>query len=61
MELLTVTEAANVLRVNRLTLYRMVTANTIPHLRVGRKILLDPVALRAWMEESAQHTITKKG
>lgn len=60
-ELLTVDETAKFLRVNCLTLYRRVSANTIPHLRVGRKILFDPVALRAWMEPSAQPTTAKKG
>lgn len=58
-ELLTVEEAAKSLRVNRLTLYRRVTANTIPHLRVGRKILFDPAALRAWMEQTAAKEATR--
>jgi excisionase family DNA binding protein len=32
------------------SLYRRVSDNTIPHIKVGRRVLFDKVDLDAWME-----------
>lgn len=51
--LLTVREAAKLLRASPGAVYKLVEKRQIPHLRIGRKILFDPVILRTWLNELA--------
>jgi len=48
-EVLTVDEAAAFLRLDRKTVYRAITEETIPFRRLGRRIRLSRTALRAWL------------
>jgi excisionase family DNA binding protein len=52
-ELLTVAEVSAILRVSKMTIYRMVHAGTIPHVRVGRSFRIPADALRAILNERA--------
>ncbi|GAA5156664.1 hypothetical protein GCM10023321_32880 [Pseudonocardia eucalypti] len=45
-ELLTVAEVSNTLRVSKMTIYRMVHAGEIPHVRVGRSFRIPADAVR---------------
>ncbi len=49
-EVLTVAEAARLLRVGRNTLYEAIGRGEVPHRRVGRKILLSRTALVRWLD-----------
>lgn len=49
--LLTAAEVADLLRVPRSTVYELTRARAIPHLKVGRRILFDPSALRTWVDD----------
>ena len=47
--MLTVQEVAAALRVSRQTVYRMVHAEEIPSVRVGRSVRVPETALQRWM------------
>lgn len=47
--LLNVPEAASLLRLSPHTLYRWVFQGRVPVVRLGRRLLFDPEALRAWV------------
>lgn len=48
-QLLNVGDAARLLRLSPHTLYRWVIEGRVPTVRLGRRLLFDPVALRAWV------------
>jgi len=48
-QLLNVGDAARLLRLSPHTLYRWVVEGRVPTVRLGRRLLFDPVALRAWV------------
>ena len=49
-DVLTVTEAARLMRIGRNQLYAAINRNEIPHRRVGRSIRLSRAALLRWLE-----------
>jgi excisionase family DNA binding protein len=49
--LLTVEEAAEILRIGRNTCYELVRQGQIPHLRLGRLIRVPKHALMSWLGE----------
>jgi excisionase family DNA binding protein len=57
---LTVEEAAKLLRVGRNALYDAIGRGDIPHRRVGRKIRLSRIALMRWLE-SWSSQVAKEG
>ena len=52
-DVLDVAEAALLLRVSRETIYKRVRDDTIPHARVGRKILFSRQKLTQWVADGA--------
>lgn len=50
-DILDVDEAAALLRISRRTLYNRVKAGTIPHARVGRKLLFSRAKLSQWVAD----------
>jgi excisionase family DNA binding protein len=48
-DILTVDEAADLLGLNRHTLYNAIACQTVPHRRIGRRILLYRPALLDWL------------
>jgi len=60
LDLLTVAEAASILRISRATAYRLVESGELPavkvggSIRVGREALLDTLAFRVPDQESGQ-------
>ena len=51
--LLTVPEAARILRISRNLAYELVRQNVLPHIRLGRRILVPRRALQSWIERQA--------
>ena len=49
-DVLTVPEAAKLLRVGRNGLYEAIARGEVPHRRIGRKILLSQTAIVRWLE-----------
>ncbi len=50
---LTVPEAAQLLRISRNLAYELVQQNALPHVRLGRRILIPRRVLEGWMEREA--------
>jgi len=50
----TVPEAAEMLGVGASVVYKYVRAGLIPHVRIGRRIVIPLKALEEWMEQKAQ-------
>jgi excisionase family DNA binding protein len=48
-QLLDIGEAASLLKLSHHTLYRWVVEGRVPTVRLGRRLLFDPEALRAWV------------
>ena len=51
-ELLTVMEAAQLLRVSRTTMYELIWQDQVPYLKLGRLIRVPRAALLAWIEQA---------
>ncbi len=51
--LLTVIEAARMLRISRNLAYELIRQNALPHVRLGRRILIPRRTLEAWIETQA--------
>jgi excisionase family DNA binding protein len=51
MKVLTVKEAADLLKVKPQWVYRMVRGGGIPFIRLGRQIRIDEDSLEKWLEE----------
>jgi excisionase family DNA binding protein len=48
---LTASELAELLSVNKLTIYRQAQAGGLPHFRLGTCVRFDPRAIAAWLRE----------
>ncbi len=51
--LFTVPEAASILRISRNSAYELLRQNILPHIRLGRRILVPRHALEQWIERQA--------
>lgn len=51
--LLTVPEAARLLRISRNLAYELIRQNALPHVRLGRRILIPRRGLESWIEREA--------
>ena len=51
--LLTVTEAARLLRISRNLCYELIAQKQLPHIRLGRRILLPRYGLEQWIARTA--------
>ena len=51
--LLTLEEAARITRLKSATLYVYAGMNKIPHIKIGSRLLFDPVRLREWIASKA--------
>ena len=49
MELLTVAETAKLLRLSRSQVYVLAAKKQIPHIRVGKRIVIPKTALESWL------------
>ena len=54
-ELLTVAEVSTMLRVSKMTIYRMVHSGEIPHVRVGRSFRIPADAVRRILSNRGPH------
>lgn len=52
--LLTVPEAAELLRISRNLAYELVTQRRIPHIRLGRRVLIPRQGLENWIAREAE-------
>lgn len=52
--LLTVPEAAELLRISRNLAYELVTQGRIPHIRLGRRVLIPRQGLENWIAREAE-------
>lgn len=48
---MTINEVSAKTRLSKPTLYRYVHEKTIPHLKIGSRVLFDPKVLAQWLEE----------
>ncbi|MBA2324377.1 MAG: helix-turn-helix domain-containing protein [Actinomycetota bacterium] len=53
MDLLTVSEVAAMLRLSKMTIYRLMDKGKLPALRVGRSFRIPRDSVRALLEDSA--------
>jgi excisionase family DNA binding protein len=53
VELLTVAEVSNMLRVSKMTIYRMVHSGELTHVRVGRSFRIPADAVRGILDNKA--------
>jgi len=51
---LTVSECAKLLRISRGSAYEAIATNTIPHVRIGRRILIPTFALERMLQGNMQ-------
>jgi excisionase family DNA binding protein len=56
---LTVKEVANYLGVHTDTIYTMVKANQVPHLKVGKRILFTQESIELWMTEQVKKSMNE--
>jgi excisionase family DNA binding protein len=54
LDLLTVSEVAAMLRLSKMTIYRLMDRGSLPALRVGRSFRIPRDSVRALVEESAR-------
>lgn len=54
LQTLTVPEAAELLRLNKVRLYALIRIGKIPAIRLGRSVRIRLRALRQWMEQNEQ-------
>ncbi|MGH3753340.1 MAG: helix-turn-helix domain-containing protein [Pseudonocardiaceae bacterium] len=52
MQFLTVAEVAAMMRVSKMTVYRLVHAGELPAVRVGRSFRVPQVAVRGYLEKA---------
>jgi excisionase family DNA binding protein len=50
-EVMTATEVAELLRVNRKTIYEAAQRNDIPHRRLGRRLIFERGSVLAWLRQ----------
>ena len=51
-DMMTVQEAAKILRVGRTTLYRLIKQDDLGHVRIGRKIVVPRIYLENFIEKN---------
>lgn len=56
VRLLTVAEVAGLLRLSRVTVYRMVNSGSLPALKVGRSVRIPEHVVREYLRSSAHDT-----
>lgn len=54
--LLTVSEAAEVLRISKTYVYELANRGALPVVRLGRRVLIHRESLNAWIANQADHT-----
>lgn len=55
-EFMTVPEVARYLRSSEMTIYRLIRANELPAVQVGRRFLIRKTALESFLEDSRTDT-----
>lgn len=53
--MLTVPEAAQILRIDKVTVYELAKTSGFPALRIGRRVLIPREALMRWIEANAMN------
>lgn len=53
--MLTVPEAAQILRIDKVTVYELAKSNGFPALRIGRRVLIPREALMRWIEAESMN------
>ena len=53
--MLTVPEAARILRIDKVTVYKLAKSNGFPALRIGRRVLIPREALMRWIEAESMN------
>lgn len=53
-DVLTPTEAAQVLRIGRSTMYRLIRDNEVRHIKIGKKILIPTEYIKDFLEMSSE-------
>lgn len=53
-DVLTVMEAAHVLKVGRTTMYRLVQSGEVKHIKIGRKVLIPRLYLQNFIENNTE-------
>jgi excisionase family DNA binding protein len=51
----TVPEAAPIARCGPRALYKLIEAGTLPHIKLGRKIIIPRVAFHRWLDSAGQN------
>ena len=59
-DVLTPAEAAQVLRIGRSTMYRLIRENKIRHIKIGRKILIPAEYIKVFLEKSSEKCYNSK-
>lgn len=52
-----VADAARAIGIGKNTMYELVAAGRVPHLRIGRSIRIPVASLQAWVLEQAESTV----
>ena len=55
---LSVAETAHLLGICKTKVYAMIRGGSIPHLRIGRRIVIPTAALRKWMQTETEGVVT---
>ncbi len=56
-KLISISEAAEYLSLAKVTLYKMVSAKRIPHIKLNRRVLFSITQLEEWIDEKTVHPI----
>ena len=56
-KILNIDEACDLLKVTRVTIYRKVHDNTIPHMKRGKKLLFSRNTLLEWLQQSSNNIL----
>jgi excisionase family DNA binding protein len=57
--LLTLEELADLLNVSRSFLYKKTASRSIPHFRIGKRVLFDGDEVEAWLQETARRDVVR--
>ncbi len=60
-DLLTVSEAAERLRISTGLTYELIRQERLPHVHLGRRVLVPTAALDAWLQNESTRTLTTRG
>lgn len=56
-KILHIDEACDLLKVTKITIYRKVKKNTIPHMKRGKRLLFSRNSLLEWLEQSSNNIL----